>query len=285
MPSLPIKSEQTRFAQKYDYDRAIDYYHRFTQNPRRRLLNWLELRMATRGLKMAGMPENILDIPSGTGRFWDTLQHNAHVKLHAADFNVAMLDVGFKKRPVELTSKMQGTIASVFNLPFADNSFVSIFCLRFIHHINLHEDRMQLLHELARVTADTLCISSWVAESGMKAKLRLKKENLRKSSKNYDKFVLSHEQLMQEFSAAGFSLVGHTDLLPHLSSWRLYVLRKDKTSSVTKPATIQYVCPLCKSTLTKHAEQQQFICQHDKLAFPMHGTLPMLTQRDAIKLT
>jgi ubiquinone/menaquinone biosynthesis C-methylase UbiE len=285
MQSTPVKSEQIRFAQKYDYARAVDYYHRFNRSPRKRFLNWLEQCMAKRGLTMANMPTHILDIPSGTGRFWQTLHHNSHVKLHAADFNSAMIDVGFEKRDAQLTQKMQGAVASAFSLPFPDNSFDSIFCMRFIHHINLEDDRMQLLRELARVTADTVCISSWIDDTGIKAQSRLKKEKSRKANGHYDKFVHQHQQIIQEFTNAGFELIGYTDLLPHLSPWRLYVLRKKHITPPIKLSTVEYVCPLCKGTLTNDLAQKQFTCHHDKLAFPMHGKLPMLTQRDAIKLT
>lgn len=284
MQSTQVKSEQIRFAQKYDYARAVDYFNRFNRSPRKRLLNWLEQCMAKRGLKMANYPNHILDIPSGTGRFWQTLHHHPEVILHAADFNSAMIDVGFEKRPIILTQNMRGTIASAFNLPFADNSFDSIFCLRFIHHINLSEDRIQLLRELARVTSNTVCISSWVAETGVKAKSRLKKETARKDN-SYDKFVHSHSQLTQEFIQAGFDIVGFTDLLPHFTPWRLYVLRKKQPMTQAKTTTLNYICPLCKTPLTHDTQQKQFICHHDKLAFPMHGNFPMLTQRDALEIT
>lgn len=283
MPFNTVKSEHTHFAQKYDYDRAINYYYRYYKSPRKRFLNWLEQKMAKRGLALAGNPQQLLDVPCGTGRFWESLPHQLPVKSHVADFNKAMLDVGLEKRSATLTASLIGSVVSAFNLPFADNSFDNIFCMRFLHHINLVEDRMQLLRELARTTADTVCISSWVDATGLKAKIRLKKEAKRTPGKEYNKFVMRHENLLQEFAAAGFEVLGHTDLLPHLSPWRLYTLRKKLPLKITTPTTIAYVCPVCKGDLKY--DHEQFICQHDKLAFPMLGKIPMLTQRDAIKLT
>ncbi|MFN7096161.1 MAG: methyltransferase domain-containing protein, partial [Gammaproteobacteria bacterium] len=215
---------------------------------------------------------------------WSVLKHHPSTILHAADFNIAMLSVGLEKCEPHLTATMQGTVTSAFNLPFPDNSFDSIFCLRFIHHINLPDERLQLLRELARVTTTTVCISNWVVETGIKAKRLLRKEQTRKPGKHYDKFVMRHDQLLQEFSTAGFTVIDYTDLLPHLSSWRLYVLRKEQATSIAAPSITEYVCPVCKGALEHMLNPAQFICQHDKLAFPIHGKLPMLTQRDAITL-
>ena len=280
MPLTTIKSENTHFAQKYDYQRALNYYDRYYKSPRKRFINWLEQKMLRRGLHLIGKPVQILDLPAGTGRFWQSLQYAPKVQLQVADFNLAMLQVGLEKRPSLLTNTLKTTVASAFNLPFADNSFDNITCMRFIHHINLKEDRLQLLTELARVSADTICLSAWVEATGIKAASRFKKQALRDPQKEYNKFVLQHEQLLQEFTLAGLELIGHTDLLPNFSPWRLYILKK-KQRATLNPAS--YVCPICKGPLV--TENEQFVCKHDKLAFPMQGQIPMLTQRDSIKLT
>ncbi|NNM60165.1 MAG: methyltransferase domain-containing protein [Legionellales bacterium] len=279
-----IKSEQTRFANKYDYDRAVGYFYRYYKSPRKRLINWFEQKMAKRALAAAGYPTKILDIPCGTGRFWEVLKHNPSTKLYVSDFNIAMLEVGLEKRSADLTSNMDASIASAFNLPFPNDSFESIFCMRFIHHINNPDDRLQLLRELARVTADTVCISAWVEKTGYKGENRLKKQAFRDPQKEYNKFMLPHELLLQEFETAGFELVNYTDLLPHVSVWRLYVLRKKRNARLTKPVVIEYICPLCKGTLHKREGYDQLVCERETIAYPIKGHIPMLTQRDAINL-
>lgn len=44
------------------------------------------------------------------------------------------------------------------------------------------------------------------------------------------------------------------------------------------------VCPLCKGKLKHNREQQQLICQADKLAFPIHDGIPLMLQSEAIPL-
>lgn len=284
MQPSPIKSEQTRFANKYDYDRAITYFNRFYKSPRKRIINWFEQKMAKRALVAAGLPTRILDIPCGTGRFWQTLRHNPSTKLYVSDFNLAMLEVGLEKRDAALTTSVDASIASAFNLPFPNDSFDSVFCMRFVHHINNADDRMQLLSELARVTADTVCISAWIEKTGIRGEKRFEKQAFRDPAKKYDKFMMPHELLLKEFEVAGFELVNYTDLFPHLSVWRLYILRKKRDTRLAKPVVIEYICPLCKGTLSKRDGHEQLVCNQDKLAYPIKGHIPLLTQRDAINL-
>lgn len=44
------------------------------------------------------------------------------------------------------------------------------------------------------------------------------------------------------------------------------------------------VCPLCKGKLVHKREQQQLICQADKLAFPIRDGIPLMLQSEAITL-
>ncbi|MFN7096347.1 MAG: hypothetical protein ACK4PR_02120, partial [Gammaproteobacteria bacterium] len=92
-----IKSEKTVFAQKYDTIRATNYFHRFQRGIRHRFLNQLELHMVKRGLKIAGMPDKILDIPCGTGRVWCVFNHKTTKKLKSADFFIYIVRGGVVK--------------------------------------------------------------------------------------------------------------------------------------------------------------------------------------------
>ncbi len=41
------------------------------------------------------------------------------------------------------------------------------------------------------------------------------------------------------------------------------------------------VCPLCKSPLRHDREQQELICQADKLAFPIKDGIPVMLESEA----
>jgi uncharacterized protein YbaR (Trm112 family) len=44
------------------------------------------------------------------------------------------------------------------------------------------------------------------------------------------------------------------------------------------------VCPLCKGPLRHDREQQELICQADKLAFPIKDGIPVMLESEAREL-
>lgn len=45
------------------------------------------------------------------------------------------------------------------------------------------------------------------------------------------------------------------------------------------------VCPLCKGQLRHNREQQELICQADKLAFPIRDGIPVMLEAEARDLS
>ncbi len=45
------------------------------------------------------------------------------------------------------------------------------------------------------------------------------------------------------------------------------------------------VCPLCKGALEYRKAEQELICQHDKLAFPIRDGIPVMLEHEARSLT
>jgi uncharacterized protein YbaR (Trm112 family) len=41
------------------------------------------------------------------------------------------------------------------------------------------------------------------------------------------------------------------------------------------------VCPACKGPLEYHAETNELVCRHDRLAFPLRDGVPVLLMMDA----
>ncbi|MBT3504352.1 MAG: class I SAM-dependent methyltransferase [Piscirickettsiaceae bacterium] len=107
----------------------------------------------------------------------------------------------------------------------SDNSVDNILCMRLLHHISDSENRLRILRELHRVTNDTLILSMWV-DGNLQAKNRQKLENKRGKSRSINRLAISQEQAELECRDAGFKIVKHIDLLPKISMWRFYILRK-----------------------------------------------------------
>lgn len=44
-------------------------------------------------------------------------------------------------------------------------------------------------------------------------------------------------------------------------------------------------CPICKSSLIYHMDQQELICKADNLAFPIRDGIPVMLEDDARELS
>lgn len=216
---------ELEFSEKYTDEHAREYYHKHTAGFWRKLSNWREISIARKALKLAGNPASVLDLPSGTGRFWQMLAEKKDRKLFAADYNQSMLNVALQERPADVTQRFETFQASAFDIPKPENFVDCIFCMRLLHHIGEREDRMKMLREFHRVAKDSVVISLWV-DGNVKARKRAKLEADRKHKKYQNRFVQPQASVEAEMREAGFEIAGHVDFLKHYAMWRIYVLKK-----------------------------------------------------------
>lgn len=214
------------FSEKYTEEHAREYFRKHDAGFWRQLSNKREIAIARKALKIAGEPVSLLDLPSGTGRFWEMLAEKPERQLFAADYNQSMLNVALKERPREITQRFETFQASAFDIPKPDNFVECLFSMRLLHHIGEREDRLKMFREFHRVTSDTVVISLWV-DGNYKASKRAKLEKRRKHKKYQNRFVQPHERVEAEMREAGFDIVGHVDFLKYYAMWRIYVLRKN----------------------------------------------------------
>ena len=124
-------------------------------------VNRREQRLVARLLDAWHVPGgSLLDVPCGYGRFAPI----------CARFNIRTTRVDVKHDVVQLMLAHQlpredkredkrGVCASVFDLPFADNTFDSVLCIRFLHRRQSDAQRQRILGELARVCRHAMFIS------------------------------------------------------------------------------------------------------------------------------
>jgi SAM-dependent methyltransferase len=217
------------FSGKYTDEHARAYFHKHTDGFWRKLSNRREIRIARKALKMAGHPLTILDLPSGTGRFWSMLAEDETRKLYAADYSQSMLNVSMEERPRAITRHIETFQASAFDIPKPDNFVECIFSMRLLHHIGEREDRMKMLREFHRVTSDTVVISLWV-DGNYKARKRNRLERRRRHKSYQNRFVQPREGIEAEMREAGFEIIGHVDFLKYYAMWRIYILRKHQVN-------------------------------------------------------
>ncbi len=213
------------FSQKYDEGHARCYFEKHEQEFSRRLSNWRDYQIGRKALEIAGNPKSILDAPCGTGRFWDLLAEDPDRKLFASDFSQDMINAGLKFRSPEIANRFEAFQGSAFELPVEDNFVESVFCIRLIHHVGEHDDRIKLLAELGRVASDTVIISLWV-DGNFKSWKRAHHEAKRQRKGFQNRFVVPRALFEEEIREAGLKVEARLDFIPYYAMWRTYVLRK-----------------------------------------------------------
>jgi len=224
MSNEPQNTTELEFSEKYTEDHARYYFEKHDQEFWRRLSNWRDHQVCAKALKIAGNPKSILDMPCGTGRFWDLLTKDPDCKLWASDNSQDMINAGLKFRPPEIARRFETFQGSAFDLPVEDNFVESIFCIRLMHHIGKHEDRLKLLSELARVASDSVIISLWV--DGNLGSWKRKRHEAKRGKKGYqNRFVIPRSVIENEFEESGLAIEAKLDFIPYYAMWRTYVLK------------------------------------------------------------
>jgi hypothetical protein len=137
----------------------------------RGLSHWRERQLVRSALALADEPTLVLDLHAADGQYRPVLAEKPNRVIVAAD-----------------------SAAGLVALP--DGAVDCVVCLRCIDGMGGSGHRLDLLHELNRVTRDTAIVSSR-GDAGCR-----------------------------DFAAAGFRILGHFDFLPLCSPRRMYVLRK-----------------------------------------------------------
>lgn len=100
------------------------------------------------------LPKNstILDAPCGTGRFFPLMQHRFF--LYGCDISPDML----KNIPQGTLEKIKGLhVAQIGRLPFDDQQFDHVVCMRFFNLFKTHE-AYELLGDLLRVAKESVIV-------------------------------------------------------------------------------------------------------------------------------
>lgn len=140
----------------------------------RGLSHWRKRQLIRSALALADEPTLVLDLHDADGRYRPVLAERANRVIIAAD-----------------------SAAGLVALP--DGAFDCVVCLRCMDGMGGSGNRLDLLHELKRVTRDTLIVS------------------LRDDAGSH---------VRQDFAAAGFGILGQLDFMPFNPTQRIFVLRK-----------------------------------------------------------
>lgn len=217
----------------YAQSRARNYARHHDKNLRTRLTTYREGELLARSLQQAGVPEVVLDLPCGTGRFWPAIADTGVARLIAADNSESMLKVADRHRlrgdyPESLLK------TSAFDIDLEDNSVDFVVCMRFFHHLVHRQDRLDVLAELNRVSRRFAAISLWVDGNLGAWRRRGKKPNA--IERGYGRRVcVPRSDIEDDFAAAGFGITDYFDVWPKITMWRIYLLEKQQLSIPLSP--------------------------------------------------
>ena len=219
------------FSEKYDETQALNYFEKHGKGCGRKLSNWRETVMMRKALELAGNPKTVLDLPAGTGRFWEMLAGVPDRTIYAADYSNDMLMIGLHMRPESVTRLIRPMRCSAFSIPLKDGAVESVFCARLLHHIGERDDRRAMLREMARVALRSVCVSLWI-DGNYKARRRRRLEIRRKKKRYQNRFVVNRRVIEEDFRQAGLKPIGRIDFMKFYSMWSAYVLGKVGNRSI-----------------------------------------------------
>jgi ubiquinone/menaquinone biosynthesis C-methylase UbiE len=141
-------------------------------------------------LRRAGSVRSVLDLPVGTGRLRQALQGAGYGTV-GADLSREMLLAG------SCTAELLQ--AEGEHLPFRDDAFDAVICVRLLFHVDALEPRLLLLREMARVARRGV-----VGHVRLAATFKHRTRRIRGYSDLLHAF--ESEELRQELDAAGMEL-------------------------------------------------------------------------------
>jgi len=145
-------------------------------------------------LQKAKVPDGLwLDAPCGAGRLSDDLP--GQTVLADRDPNMVVAAEGQPLR----------TCASVHALPFRDDVFAGVLCMRLLQHIATPVERITILRELARVSRGPIVVSFFDACSLQHMRRRLRPLLGKRRS---GRFAVSRRGFEHELAEAGLELHG-----------------------------------------------------------------------------
>jgi ubiquinone/menaquinone biosynthesis C-methylase UbiE len=223
-------SIELEFSRKYDRAHARQYLRKHQDGWARRLSHWREVQLARRALRLAGEPLVVLDLPCGAGRFWPMLCEKPGRTILAADNSHDMLATARAAQVPEVVARVDAFQTSAFAIGLDAGAVDCVFCIRLLHHVEAAGHRLAILCEFNRVSRDTAIVSVWV-DGNYKAWKRRRLERRRaaegRAAQNPNRFIVAGPVIEEEFSQAGFRVLGRLDFLPGYAMWRTYVLRKE----------------------------------------------------------
>lgn len=210
---------------------ATDYTKKFERHWTERVNNWSEQRLLKRLLDpvaAAGIDGRALDLPCGYGRLYSLLR-DLGVSVVEGDWSFHLLGAArfFHAKEQAATPPAGYVRATALRLPFKDRTFGLVLSVRLCHHIREHQERVQYLREIMRVSRKWLVFTYFDTDS---VKNRTHEYRRRHNGKR-SKWTLTSQEVLEISHAAGFELVRSVWMSRFFSGHRYVLLRRKEAMS------------------------------------------------------
>lgn len=171
-------------------------------------------------------PGLVLDVPCGYGRFSELFRRRGW-DMVSCDYSFAMVQRAMDSRADKVSSKRWGVVADAKQgLPFKEQTFCLLLCMRFWHHIHEDRERLVLLNHFSRVTLEWVILSYYQVNVFHLFQRRFRRI-VKKSSTHIT--MISRADFFDEVRRAGFECVAVFPLIRGIHSQRVALLKKVRT--------------------------------------------------------
>jgi SAM-dependent methyltransferase len=205
---------------------ATDYTKKFQRHWTERVNNWNEQRLLQRLLRSVSigrLDRWALDLPCGYGRLYYILR-DLGAWVVEGDWSFHLLGAARLFHADEPNSPpLAGYVrATALNLPFRDRTFGVVLSVRLCHHIREHQERLQYLREVMRVSRKWLVFTYFDTASIKNRTHELRRRFNRKRSK----WTLTSREVEEVSRSAGFEVVQSIWMSRFFSGHRYVLLRR-----------------------------------------------------------
>jgi SAM-dependent methyltransferase len=205
---------------------ATDYARKFQRHWTERVNNWNEQRLLKRLLQSVSIGKfdrSALDLPCGYGRLYHVLR-DLGASVVEGDWSFHLLSAARLFHADERNSSPPtGYVrATAFSLPFRDRAFGLVLSVRLCHHIREHQERLQYLREMMRVSRKWLVFTYFDTES---IKNRAHEFRRRFNGKR-SKWTLDFQEVKEVSQSEGFEIVEAIWISRFFSGHRYMLLRR-----------------------------------------------------------
>ena len=177
--SFPIINSIPRFCSKSNYSESFGYqWNKFdiTQLDSINKINLSENRFyeSTNWDPELISKENVLEVGSGAGRFTEVFLKTTKGTLHSIDYSNAV-EANFKNNN-KFYERLELSQASIYEMPFSDNTFDKVFCFGVLQHTPSFEKAIESLIKKAKIGGEIVIdfypIKGWYTKIHSKYILR-----------------------------------------------------------------------------------------------------------------